>query len=81
MPRDEEQAYDENYFLPTEDELEYAGEMGHIPGRGTLTTEQWRMLYSGYTTETTEEVTIDMEKASPEEWRSFLRHFEDKLNA
>jgi len=76
-------AQDENEILEilTEEDLDRAWEIGHVPGGGNLTLYQWEMLYHGYETEVSTAREISIDHCTQQEWEEFLRFLEEKLDA
>ncbi len=75
-------AQDEDEILEilTEEDLDRAWEVGHVPGAGNLSPYQWEMLYHEYeTVSTAREISID--HCTQQEWEEFLRYLEEKLDA
>ncbi len=76
-------AQDEDEILEilTEEDLDRAWEIGHVPGGGNLTPYQWEMLYHGYETEVSTAREISIDHCTQQEWEEFLRFLEEKLDA
>jgi len=76
-------AQDEDEILEilTEEDLDRAWELGHVPGVGNLTPYQWEMLYHEYETEVSASREISIDHCTQQEWEEFLRFLEEKLDA
>jgi len=72
---------DEILEILTEEDLDRAWEMGHIPGNSNLTLYQWEMLYHEYEVDASPDCEISIDHCTQREWEEFLRYLEEKLGA
>lgn len=76
-------AQDEDEILEilTEEDLDRAWEVGHVPGGSSLTPYQWELLYHEYETEVSTAREISIDHCTQQEWEEFLRYLEERLDA